>query len=354
MAAQSMDEPPMVSFVIVSWNAKAYLRRCLESLSRHGCDVATEVIVVDNASADGSPEMVIADFPNAKLIQTGANVGFAKGNNIGIRATQGRHLCLLNSDVEVFPETVPALVAIMERNREIGLIAPQALNTDGSPQGNCRREPNLWNSVCRALSLDTLFPNSSFAEGLKLTTSSSDPIQVDVLTGCFWLIRREAMESIRELDEQFFMYGEDLDLCKRLRNAKWQVVYAPGERIIHHGGASSADAPSRFFIELNRAQLQYWRKHFSPTATFIFLVTLWAHNISRLTGYIFAWALFASHRRSYRIKIDRSWQCLKWLARTGVGYSQARDAHSVESDLPMSTKTTSPSPKAVGALGLEP
>jgi GT2 family glycosyltransferase len=320
-----MDQQPIVSFVIVSWNTSSYLRRCLHSLAAGCKGILSETIVVDNASDDGSPQMVSSEFPSVKLIQTGANLGFAKANNIGIRNSRGRYLCLVNSDVEVFPETIPALCRLLNQDQKIGMTAPRVLNTDGSPQASCRREPTLWNSLCRALSLDTLLPDIGFfAGGLMLPSSSAKVMPVDVLTGCFWLIRRETLESVRQLDEQFFMYGEDLDLCKRIRDAGWKIVYSPASSIIHHGGASSADAPSRYFIELHRSQLQYWRKHHSKTKTFTFLLTLWTHNILRLIGCFFAMAISPRRRQACLFRIDRSWQCLKWLTENGFQYCRTK------------------------------
>ena len=154
-----------------------------------------------------------------------------------------------------------------------------------------------------------------------LAPCGSEPTTVDVLTGCFWLLRRDAIEPIGGLDEQFFMYGEDLDLCKRLRDGHWQIVYAPAARIIHHGGASSGDAPLRFLIELHRAQLQYWRKHHCMIVSALYFGTLSLHNILRLIGY---WLISIARRNRhigvYRMKMERSWACLNWLMSEGVSY----------------------------------
>jgi GT2 family glycosyltransferase len=307
-----------VSFIIVNWNAKDYLRRCLNSLEGAKDGLVTETIVVDNGSSDGSAEMVSNEFPDVKVVQTGSNLGFAKGNNIGIAESRGQYLCLVNSDVDVFPDAIIRLRGLMEEDPSIGIAGPKVSNTDGTPQSNCRNAPTIWNSLCRAFSLDTLFPRYGiFRDGLALFPTGDQPIEVEVLSGCFWFLRRESLQSVGKLDQRFFMYGEDLDWCRRFHDAGWKVVYAPESRVVHHGGASSADAPLRFFIELHRGQLLYWRKYHSFGASAGYLVTLWAHNALRVVGYALLCLLGGGKRCDAQYKVARSWQCLKWLATEG-------------------------------------
>jgi GT2 family glycosyltransferase len=269
--------------------------------------------------------MVSQEYPWVNLIQTHSNLGFAKGNNIGIGISRGKYLCLINSDVEVFPDTMSNLCEVMERHPQIGLIGPQVLNSDGTPQSNCRNAPTIWNTLCRAVSLDTLFPQYGvFRSGLALFPTGKSPAKVEVLTGCFWFVRREALESVGWLDEQFFMYGEDLDWCRRFRDRGWEVAYVASARAVHHGGASSAEAPIRFFIEIHRAQLQYWRKYHSKATSVFYLMTLWLHNIVRLIGYCISYLIHPRRRQISSLKVNRSWQCVKWLATEGSDYIVAK------------------------------
>jgi GT2 family glycosyltransferase len=305
---------PMVSVIIVSWNAREYLRQCLASLTPDACRYPMEIIVVDNASHDGSPDVVTKEFPHVRLIQTGANLGFAKANNIGIAASTGRYLALVNSDVKVLNDCITRLVDYCEKNPQVGMAGPRITGGDGKLQRSCRGFPNLWNMLSRALALDTIFPRNKLFAGFSLTYWPHDELRpVDILSGCFWLIRREALAKTGLLDENFFMYGEDLDWCKRFWKNGWKVVFVPGAEAIHYGGGSSANAPLRFFIERQRADLQYWKKHHSRPAVAIFFLICCLHLVLRAIGYTLALGFKRNERQAYRHKVGRSLACLKWM-----------------------------------------
>lgn len=311
-----MKESPaiMVSVIIVSWNARNYLRQCLDSLSTDVCRHPMEIIVVDNASTDGSPEMVTRDYPNVRLIQTGANLGFARANNVGIAASHGRYLALVNSDVKVLKDCITRLVDFCEQHADVGMVGPHVIGGDGKLQRSCRGFPNLWNMFCRALALDSVFPKSKWFSGYSLSYWSHDVERtVDMLSGCFWLVRKAALEKVGLLDEAFFMYGEDMDWCRRFWNSGWKVVYVPSAEAIHYGGGSSANAPLRFYIERQRADLQYWKKHHSGPAVACFFLVSCLHLILRAVGYTLALGLKRRERQIYRHKVGRSIACLKWM-----------------------------------------
>ena len=156
---------PMVSVIIVSWNARNYLMQCLASLSSEACRHTMEIIVVDNASSDGSADAVAARYPHVRLIRATSNLGFAKANNMGIAASRGRYLCLVNSDVEVRKHCISRLVDYCEHHPEIGMAGPRVIGGDGNLQRSCRGFPSLWNMFCRALALDTLFPKNKIFTG---------------------------------------------------------------------------------------------------------------------------------------------------------------------------------------------
>src|SRR5215475_5316322 len=245
-----------VSVIIVSWNARSYLLQCLESvlLSRSQC--LKEIIVVDNASTDGSAEEVAARFPQVRLIRNAANLGFSRANNIGIRASTGKYVCLMNSDIKVLGRCLDILGEYTEAHEKIGMVGPKILEGDGRTQPSCRGFPKLWNMFCRALAVDALLPRWEIFNGYLLRHWEQNATRdVDILSGCFWFIRREALESVGLLDEGFFMYGEDMDWCKRFWKAGWRVVFVPQGEAIHYGGKSSTNAPVRFYIEKQRADL---------------------------------------------------------------------------------------------------
>ena len=307
-------ERPLVSVVIVNWNARNFLSECLRSLNDKVYNGPLEIIVVDNASSDGSREMVCTQFPNVTLICNEDNLGFARANNIGIRRSAGEYLALVNSDVEVFPSCITALIDLMESNPDIGMAGPRIIGNDGEFQRSYRGFPTLWNTLCRALALDSIMPNAPWANGyLQRHAQHETCTRVEILSGCFWMIRREALKDVGLLDERFFIYGEDMDWCKRFWDARWPAMFVPRGEAVHYGGGSSSNAPVRFFIEMQRADFQYWEKHHSRAANKVyFLITLLHHGI-RIIGYAFG-SLKVSNAVNCWHKVRCSAACLRWIA----------------------------------------
>lgn len=304
----------IVSIIIVSWNARDYLKQCLESLTPTVCQYPMEVIVVDNASSDGSQGLVESRFPHVRLIRNSTNLGFARGNNLGIRSATGRYLCLINSDVKVLPDCINRLVDYCEQYPEIGMVGPRITGGDGSLQRSCRGFPTLWNMLCRALALDTVFPRCKLFTGYSLSYWLQDTTRsVDILSGCFWLVRRETLQRVGLLDEAFFMYGEDMDWSKRFWLSGSKLVFVSTAEAIHYGGASSSNSPIRFFIEMQRADLQYWKKHHFRIATACYFLISCLHLLLRTMGYSLALLFPGGTRQIYCYKVKRSLACLKWL-----------------------------------------
>jgi GT2 family glycosyltransferase len=251
-----------ISVVIVGWNARHYLELCLKSLADALPRRSIEVLVVDNASSDGSAEMIKAQFPWVKLIRSEENLGFAKGNNVAIRECQGRYIALVNPDVIVFSGCLDGLADFLDQNPKVGNVGPRVLNPDMTLQSTCRRFPTLWNNFCSATGLATKFTNSKFFAGEHMFYFPHDrTLPVDVLVGCFSMIRRETFEEVGLLDENLFMYGDDVDWCRRAWKAGWQIVFFPGARAIHDRGKITAPYPVRFAVAQQRSILYYWRKH---------------------------------------------------------------------------------------------
>jgi GT2 family glycosyltransferase len=251
-----------ISVVIVGWNARHYLELCLQSIADAPPHRSMEIIVVDNASSDGSSEMITAKFPAVKLIRSEENLGFAKGNNVGIRQCQGRYIALVNPDVIVFPGCLDALADFLDQNPKVGDVGPRVLNPDMTQQSTCRRFPTLWNNFSSAAGLATAFKKSRIFAGEHMWFFSHDrTLPVDVLVGCFSMIRRETFDEVGLLDENLFMYGDDVDWCRRAWKAGWQVVFFPGGRAIHDRGKITAPYPVRFAVAQQKSVLYYWRKH---------------------------------------------------------------------------------------------
>jgi GT2 family glycosyltransferase len=301
----AMKEGPEVSVIIVSWNAVAYLEKCLRSL-RTVTGVSLEIIVVDNASTDGSPEVVRRQYPDVILLEQASNTGFARANNIGIMRAGGRYLALINSDVEVEPGTIGCLVKYMDENARVGMTGPRIVGRDGMLQKSARRFPTLGRACCRSIGLDNLFPSLSFF-------SHEAQANVDVLSGCFWLVRREALHGVGLLDERFFMYGEDIDWCKRFNDKKWLVTYLPQVQALHYGGGSSANAPTFYYVAMQKAGVQYWRKHGGCSAAFAYTVILCVADLGRIVLNSIRYLGVTSKRGVYRQKIERSVASLRAL-----------------------------------------
>lgn len=273
-----------------------------------------EIIVVDNGSSDGSPEAVRQDFPEVALIETGKNLGFAKGNNVGIRKSQGKHVCLANSDTIVNPNALRRLVDFLDSHDKVGMVAPRILNPDGTIQPSCRNFPTLGGAVSRALALDRLFPHSEALSGSFLPVSAhGHQRDVDVASGCFCVARREALEQVGLLDEDFFMYSEDLDWCRRFRQMGWGIVFHPKAQVVHYGGGSSSNAPTRFSLEQQRADFLYWKKHRGMVVAGIYRVIVFLHLNLRLIGRILCLALGRGTARHSHQKIREHVACLKDL-----------------------------------------
>jgi len=281
-----------ISVVIVAWNAKHYLELCLESLEKSPPRRSIETLVVDNASADGTGEMVKTRFPWVKLIRSDENLGFSRGNNLAIRQCQGRYIALVNPDVIVLPGCLDALADFLDQNPKVGNVGPRVLNPDMTLQSTCRRSPTLWNNFCSSTGLATKFKNSRFFAGEHMLYFPHDrTIKVDVLVGCFSFIRRQALDSVGLLDEKLFMYGDDVDWCRRCWQAGWEVVFFPGAQAIHDRGKTTAPYPVRFAVAQQRSILYYWSKHhgFWGVAG-IRSITLFHHllryTLSFLTGFL--------------------------------------------------------------------
>jgi len=227
-----------LSIVIVNWNTCDLLRACLASIFRHPPRTSFEVIVMDNASSDRSAEMVRGEFPGVRLKINAANLGFAAANNLGSRLAAGRFLLFLNSDTEVHAATLSDALSFMELHPETGVLGCRTLNPDGSRQNSAFAFPTCTRIFAHVSGLSRLGKLPRRREHSRL----SHP---DYVQGSFFFIRKSAFEQSGGFNEMFFLYGEEVDLCLRLRASGLRVTYVPGLAITHHGGASSMNSPER-------------------------------------------------------------------------------------------------------------
>ena len=286
-----------VSVIIVNWNTREILRDCLASVYEQAGDVDYEVIVVDNASTDGSVEMVKSSFPQVALIENDENRGFAAANNQGIGISKGRYVLLLNSDTIVLGGAIARTVEFADAHPRVGVTGCRVLNRDKTLQPTCFMFPSVLNMFLACTYLYKLSPKSRFFGREHMTWwDRNDVREVDVVTGCFMLVRREAIEQVGVMDEQFFMYAEETDWCYRFRKSGWQVMFTPTAEIIHLGGQSTAKRPVAMTIQVRMSVLKFIKKHFGWVAQLVARV---------LTAFFFAvrlpvWfgRMFLSHHRS--------------------------------------------------------
>ncbi len=315
MQSQTTPHKPSVAAVIVTWNGKAYAVECLESLKKHAGDLALQTIVVDNASTDGTPEAVQEQFPEVQLVRSRTNLGFSSANNLGVRLTDADYVCLINSDVVVPPQCIERMIEFMESHPDVGMLGPKMVGPDGGTGDSVMRLPTVWNTFCCAMGFHRLFKTSKWLGGFMMSGFPYDQTtDVEVLTGWFWMLRKSALQQVGGLDEQFFMYGEDIDWSYRYLKAGWRVVFFADAWALHYGAASSAAAPARFYVEMRRANLQYIRKHHGRLTAGLYRLVLFAHEAIRIAGHGLLY-LFASSKRKYsRTKVVSSLACFGWLA----------------------------------------
>lgn len=246
-----------LTIVIVNWNTKDLLLKCLSSVYQSIKDLNYEVVVVDNASSDGSVEAVNKYFPQVKLIVNQENKGFAKANNQVLPFVSSRYVLLLNSDTQVVKGSIEALVSFMDHNPKAGVAAPQYLNEDGSKQNSFENFPSLISELLNKSLLKVLFPQKYPSKRKTFDT----PVAVDSVIGACMLVRTEATTKVGYLDEDYFFFLEETDWCYRMWQAGYQVFHVPQIKIYHLQGASKKKAPAMAWIEYYRSSYLFFKKN---------------------------------------------------------------------------------------------
>lgn len=304
-----LNDRPSLSIIIVSWNVADFLEACLRSIY-DTCPVDTEVLVVDSASTDNTVDRVRLTFPNARLLAQPDNVGFAKGNNIGLAEAHGDYLLLLNPDTELMDGAIDSILLFMDTSPEIGIAGPQTLNPDGTHQSTRRRFPSVLTAVFESTWMEAFMPHSLLESFCVLDADDDDTILVDWVQGSCLLARREVYEQIGGLDEGFMMYSEELDWCRRAKSAGWEVAYIGHARILHYGGQSSAQVPAQTHIRFNESKIRYFRKHHGWLAAELLRVVVAANFAAQLAIEAVKWLL--GHKRSLRReRVVAYWQVLR-------------------------------------------
>lgn len=262
-----------LSICIVSFKARDLLQESLRSIYATIGKLSFEIIVVDNCSEDGTVEMLKSEFPTVQLIVNDENTGYTRPNNQAMRVSKGRYLVIINPDTLVKPGAFETLAAFLDSHPEAGIVGPKVLNRDGTLQKQCRRsEARPWDAFCYFSGLSRLYPHDKRFAGYLMTYLDEDLThEAQAVSGSCMMIRREVIEQIGFLDEDFFAYQEDTDFCRRARLAGWKIYYNPAAQIVHFAGeGGSGVQPFRSIYVWHRSYYLYYRKHFAKDYFFLF------------------------------------------------------------------------------------
>jgi len=273
---------PDVSVIIVNYNVRDFLHQSLLSIQKALKGIHSEIFVIDNASDDGSAEMVRRRFPRVQLIANNANLGFAKANNIALKKARGKFLLLINPDTIVQEDTIRVMVEFLQNHPEVGLAGCKILNPDGSFQPACRRGfPTPWVAFAKIFGLSRIFPKTKLFGKYNLTyLSTEETYPVDAVSGSFMMVRKEIFEQVGGLDESYFMYGEDLDWCYRIRQAGWRIFYVHSTQIIHYKGESTRRSSLDEIRTFYDAMHLFVEKHFQSSRLFKIILRLSIGTVS--------------------------------------------------------------------------
>lgn len=296
-----------LSIIIVSWNVCDLLRACLDSIFRsslhtdqHTSPLQLEVIVVDSASTDDTVTMIRQHYPSVTLLAQDQNIGFTRGNNIGLQQASGRYLLLLNPDTEVFETTLIDLVRFMDAHPAVGILGPHTLNTDGTTQSTRRMFPTKTLAFFESTWLQGYAPRSLLSRYYLSDAQDTDTLSVDWVQGSALLARRTVYEQIGALDTGYVMYFEELDWCKRAHDAGWQASYLGSTRLIHHGGKSADQIGAYKHIYFQQSKLRYYRKYHGWAFAHLLRIFLLCSFVSQFL--IEAVKALLGHKRDLRMQ----------------------------------------------------
>ena len=277
-------KPIDISIIIVNWNTRHLLAKCIHSIYETCQGIDLEIILVDNASEDGSVTMVRRSFPEIRLIENTENVGFVRANNQAIAHCQGRYAVLLNSDTELLPNSLVNALQFMDDHPKAGIAGVRLLNPDGTFQASYTPFPTLWREFLMLSTLGRQVIRSTFpSRGPEM---EKGPQKINgYLEGAFLIVRHEAVDEVGQLDESIFMYSEDVDWCYRFHKTGWQIWYLPHTPIIHYGGQSSKRRRGRMEAELYRSRVYFFKKHYGRFAAWRLKAMIYSFTLPKIFIY---------------------------------------------------------------------
>jgi GT2 family glycosyltransferase len=305
-----------LSIVIVNWNVRDLLRQCLSSVAQSlnqekGRRLSVQTIVVDNASTDGSAEMLRSEFPDVHVIANEENLGFTAGNNQGLAVSDGRYVLLLNPDTELVDDALAEMVAFMEGRPRVGALGPQLVYPDGRVQSSRRRFPNFRTALLEGTFLQQRFPNVGLLKRYYVLDREDDQTQeVDWVVGACLLMRKSTLDEVGPLDERFFMYSEEMDWCYRAKKLGWQVVHFPEAQVVHHEGKSSEQVLPVRHVQFQRSKVLFFDKYYGrlrgeTLRVYLLATYLWQAVVEGLKWLV-------GHKRDLRRqRVSAYWQVLR-------------------------------------------
>ena len=309
-----MPENVELSISIVNTNNCALLRDCLRSIWDTTKEASFEVIVVDNASTDGSADMVTREFPEVRLITSDKRGGYGESHNKGILASRGEFVLIFNEDMVVLDGALDAMVRKLKQDPTIGAIGARLLYTDGSLQHSCFREPSLRRALFDQLVPWRFFLRNSNLRGKMYEWDHNDEREVDIVMGCCILAPRRVLDKAGLFDPQFFVYSEEDDLCKRIRNCGYKVLFLPEAQMIHVGGQTSKTMSVKMSLVQTQSKVRYFEKHRGKIAAFTFRIVLAGGSTIRLIGWAALWTSLKRKRPEAQAMITKYWRTLALLA----------------------------------------
>lgn len=317
---------PRLSITLVHHQGLTVLRDCLQSIQDNPPAVPFEVIVVDNASSEGAPEMVRREFPQVILLRNERPQGFGTNQNRAMSVARGEYLLLLNDDTRVHPRALDALCCYMDTHPQIAVAGPRLLHPDGTLQISCYRFPSPWRSVLENLLLVAAFPGHPVIGDYRAWAHDT-PREVDFVIGAAMLVRRCVLERVGGFDEAFFLYFEEIDWQRRIRQQGWQVAFCPDAVITHLGGQSTRQVRPRQLVEFNRSHLRFIRKHYGPGGALVLRAMMLIGSLLRLPLWTMIGLLHPARRETARAQIALWCFHLRWWSGWDRTPGLAEQAH---------------------------
>jgi GT2 family glycosyltransferase len=297
-----------LSIIIVNWNTQKLLVECIDSVYASAPKTNFDIWVVDNASTDGSPDLIRERYPEVKLIQNRENIGFARANNQAYQQCEGKYILLLNPDTVVEPNAIEDLVRFLDETPNAGMVGSRLLNPDRTLQVSAFPLPTLSKEFWRMFHLDNIVPYANYPMKKWDLDSARE---VDSLLGACMLIRREALGNSGLFDEVYFIYSEEVDLCTQLKKDGWKLYWLPSAVVVHYGAQSTQQVAEEMFLRLYAGKILYFRKHHSEFSVLIYKLILFLATTSRLfiTPFVF---LEEPIKRNEHLVISNYYRRLLW------------------------------------------